>query len=429
MLYQVLILNNVLHKMDILGFEGVCINEYCASCIDAISCSSCVDGRWGDQCTFECQCLGGSCWQSEGICVSCPDGYYNDFVCVQCPDNCKRCNWKACLECNEGYMLDIEDQQCITANRLDTCIGVYNARTGFCSLCENGYWGFSCNEPCGNYCINKDCNKDNGNCPCKSGHYGDTCKNNCSIGCATAECSKHGFCYPCRGGFYGYYCTGSCMSNCVECFNRDTCVGCKPGYWGSNCSMSCSTGCISGTCSQASGICECAEGYYGPTCQPCGAGCVGGICQMSGECSCQPGYYGNRCDQPCGKGCVDKTCHATLGICQCNDNFFGFFCNETCSANCLECDSPTVCTLCTTGFYGESCKDSCGFACLHNTCDIDGRCPCIEKYTEQQYCYGNNGQENNTEGDKYQLTLSIVSLVLAGTTMISFVVFAFVSYR
>ena len=243
----------------------MCINNNCYNCRKNKTCHMCKTGRWGAQCDFECTCLGGSCDLTYGYCVSCPDGYYNASTCIPCEENCKRCNINQCLECYAGYRT--QEGKCIKVEKSDTCIGNHNADTGECTLCKIGYWGFSCNEHCSAYCLNRTCSITNGYCPCKVGHFGSSCQYSCSMGCST-ECDPYyGVCYPCMDGFYGERC------------------------------------------------------------------------------------------------------------------------NETCPHNCLDCNVPTFCTRCKKGFYGELCNNTCGFACLYSSCDADGRCPCIDKYADQPYCF------------------------------------------
>ncbi|KAK7481818.1 hypothetical protein BaRGS_00026965 [Batillaria attramentaria] len=115
----------------------------------------------------------------------------------------------------------------------------------------------------------------------------------------------------------------------------------------------------------------CSSAYYGPFCQKCGAGCVGGTCNQNGHCRCTPGWqprtcslgcssgwYGQDCTTPCGTGCLGNTCNAVNGECTCKPGWSG-----------------PMCTTCAVGYYGPSCQ-KCGAGCLGDKCAPDGHCTC-----------------------------------------------------
>lgn len=119
---------------------------------------------------------------------------------------------------------------------------------------------------------------------------------------------------------------------------------CSGGHWGPNCSKSCN--CMNGaSCSPDEGICECAPGYRGNTCQRI----------------CSPGFFGHRCSQACPQ-CIHSNgpCHHVTGMCDCLAGFMGSLCNE----------------VCPSGRYGKNCAGIC--TCTNNgTCNpIDGSCQC-----------------------------------------------------
>ncbi|OBS74066.1 hypothetical protein A6R68_15394, partial [Neotoma lepida] len=163
---------------------------------------------------------------------------------------------------------------------------------------------------------------------------------------------------------------------------------CAEGRWGPNCSLPCY--CKNGaSCSPDDGICECAPGFRGT--------------------SCQRSFYGHRCSQTCPQ-CVHSSgpCHHITGLCDCLPGFTGALCNEVCPSGRFGKNCAGVCTCtnngtcnpidrscqCYPGWIGSDCSQPCppahwGPNCIH-TCNChngafcsayDGECKCTPGWT------------------------------------------------
>ncbi|KAF9514425.1 hypothetical protein BS47DRAFT_869237 [Hydnum rufescens UP504] len=172
-------------------------------------------------------------------------------------------------------------------------------------------------------------------------------------------------------------------------------------------STTCNTPCSSsGTCT-ASGTCNCppqfsgascetcAEGFFGPSCQPCppncltcdegptGTGkclsttasnlptscnCLNGVCSSSGSCTCNNGWATNPGNSTACSSCAN-----------------GFFDNgdgecRACALNCLSCAAGSgTCTACKSGFIQDSstpsqCIVSSGTSCHDGQFNNGGTC-------------------------------------------------------
>lgn len=129
----------------------------------------------------------------------------------------------------------------------------------------------------------------------------------------------------------------ACLAGCS---GHGSCAGgvcfCAKGFGGLSCNMetSCAQGCSTGRGECHNGACICKTGFFGPTCadQRCPNDCFGhGSCD-GGSCRCSQGWSGRvcdlqlesnvLCDPPCQNGapCMN-------GACYCPQGFFGGDCS------------------------------------------------------------------------------------------------------
>ena len=102
--------------------------------------------------------------------------------------------------------------------------------------------------------------------------------------------------------------------------------------------------CVNGICNEATGECECEDGWTGLLCDEVESGsslcegvdCVNGTCnEGTGECECEDGWTGALCDEVveanslCANvDCVNGTCNEGTGECECEDGWTGTNCEE-----------------------------------------------------------------------------------------------------
>ena len=171
--------------------------------MDEGTCTACVPGYYGADCSKPCYCASGSCPKDSGSCSgSCQMGYHGYDCSQPCLDHCLAC---------------AKD-------------------TGLCFQCSPGYYGSTC-LPCPEKCASGKCSQHDGSCvgDCVSGHFGDFCNKTCSSNCDQQGCDKQsGRCVNCDQGFYGSRCGLEC-GQCSDGFcNRDNgaCSPCKARFYG-----------------------------------------------------------------------------------------------------------------------------------------------------------------------------------------------------
>ena len=326
----------------------------------------------------------GACLQKDGSCLICLNGFYGPNCKDKCPDNCL-----------DGYC---------------------DKETGDCN-CSYGHWGVKCEYNCSN-CITNKCDKISGECEngCEAGFYGDNCKEICNENCLDKICNrKDGDCI-CKNGFYDFQCNKSCSIGCkkennqIKC-NKETgvCDYCVDGYWGDKCDKTCSKNCIGDNhpCKKETGYClnGCIKGTFGPNCLDyCNLTCLEescerdtGICEgyndESKEYICKNNAtYGEYCDKECSETCKNG-CKKNGTCLGCEEGYTGLECKTKCTEisgfeNCYEClQNSSKCTKCHLGFWGESCskecdKERCSFERNETNCNIEtGNCvECNKNY-------------------------------------------------
>eukprot|EP00747_Dinoflagellata_sp_TGD_P183540 gnl/TRDRNA2_/TRDRNA2_38477_c0_seq1.p1 gnl/TRDRNA2_/TRDRNA2_38477_c0~~gnl/TRDRNA2_/TRDRNA2_38477_c0_seq1.p1 ORF type:complete len:654 (+),score=85.98 gnl/TRDRNA2_/TRDRNA2_38477_c0_seq1:108-2069(+) len=184
-----------------------------------------------------------------------------------------------------------------------------------------------------------------------------------------------------------------------------------------HCGLSCSG---HGKCNDATGTCECVDGWYGSTCdmKKCPDDCSSnGVC-ISGHCLCGPGFFGESCQhQRCPDDCSGHG-YCFGGRCQCTGNWGGPSCEERAHSGTMiafklpkklpalkgftkathssvrtgsngrcegNCNGHGDCKLglngwgcqCHDGYSGPDCSDFCPDACHGNGDCIHGSCLCI----------------------------------------------------
>jgi hypothetical protein len=332
------------------------------------------------------------------------------------------------------------DEEACKAKKNHVCL------EGKCQ-CQPGFSGEEClTPPCPCNKAGGTCSTD-GKCDCFPGFKGEhcfeyACPNNCTstaavnraTGCSDGKCE-------CRAGFAGNECeVQACQSETGEiCAGHGTCNAatktckCNLGWVGVHCSekSECKPACgPKGSC--LAGVCQCATGFRGETCEKTmcaddnGKKCSGhGACNFAADgitelsCKCNNGFTGPQCQiKGCPKdssgrvcGGVDRGSCNTDGLCECKCDidlknpdprkcFSGPDCSiAACAATtattdvchkhgqCVITNSGTDTALvckCESGYYGTTCENAeCpfglgGLKCsgkAHGYC-ADGQCIC-----------------------------------------------------
>ena len=247
-----------------------------------------------------------------------------------------------------------------------------------------------------------------------------------------ADCSHHGKCVPsgkglalgtckCDPGWGGKTCsvrqcaglgqwTLTLCSGHGACLQNSTCA-CMAGWRELACAeRSCPDGCHGrGVCKD--GVCFCANGFDGPSCQralcptgtdhPLQAGVVGavcshrGVCGADGTCRCHKGASGTDCSRV---ACSEPDCshrgvcvpaegaNGLIGpslpppVCKCNATYYGDGCEyKRCDHECGEAEGRGQCAkrsgtcACKLGWKGEACEVR---ACEGGCGEAEGRGAC-----------------------------------------------------
>ncbi|RMB92391.1 hypothetical protein DUI87_31192 [Hirundo rustica rustica] len=312
----------------------------------------CPEGRYGKNCSQECQCHnGGTCDSATGHC-HCSPGYAGE----RCQDECPVGSYG--LHCAETCKC-VNGGKCYHISGACLCEPGYTGQHCETRLCPEGIYGLKCDKNCPCHMPNTwSCHPMSGECSCKPGWSGLYCNETCSP------------------GFYGESCQQICScqngADCDSVTGKCTCApGFKDGTYGLDCAERCDCSHADG-CHPTTGYCRClpgwsgihcdsvcAEGQWGPNCSlPC-------YCKNGASCSpddgilCPSGRFGKNCAGIC--TCTNNgTCNPIDRSCQCYPGWIGSDCSQQCPQ----------------GTYGYGCRQSCD--CLNNsTCDhITGTCYC-----------------------------------------------------
>ncbi|KAL8606158.1 hypothetical protein ACOMHN_067141 [Nucella lapillus] len=292
-------------------------------------------------------------------------------------------------------------------------------------VCNDGWYGQQCSNPCSPGCQNASCGRQYGLCsPCNTGYAGTkcadcedkyyktglTCTSCSSFKCLNQMCDKtSGTCNVCNDGWYGQQCSYLCSHGCPNnrCDRQSgQCSPCKTGYEGTKCAdcedkyyitgrecFSCRSTCLNQVCHKIYGTCngtkcaDCENKYYktGLTCTSCSSTCLNQVCdKTSGTCNdCEDTYFkaSLTCTR-CSSTCLNQRCDKTSGTCNdCEEKYYktGLTCTS-CSSDCLNqrCDQTSgTCNACIPGRYGDQCINTCAAGCLSGVCQQSGTCtPC-----------------------------------------------------
>uniref|UniRef100_M3YKH0 Multiple EGF like domains 10 n=1 Tax=Mustela putorius furo TaxID=9669 RepID=M3YKH0_MUSPF len=382
----------------------------------------CPEGRFGKNCSQECQCHnGGTCDAATGQC-HCSPGYTGE----RCQDECPVGTYG--VRCAETC-------QCVNGGKCYHVSGSCLCEAGFAGercearLCPEGLYGIKCDKRCPCHLDHThSCHPMSGECACKPGWSGLYCNETCSP------------------GFFGEACQQIC--NCQNGADCDSVTGkctCAPGFK----DLSSSTGNVLRSVTSlprkrmksankkpcaptgqnfplVSGIPElqvrnfCFKGKWGSV--KCGDICmcayqlaspfIGPTVTLdmnySLNCFKAPlpafgdGTYGLNCAERCDCSHADG-CHSTTGHCRCLPGWsdtrtllpssFSLTCKRKCvccipQSGSWEKSFPTFTvplgkTICSPGFYGHRCSQTCP-QCVHSSgpCHhITGLCDCLPGFT------------------------------------------------
>ena len=386
-------------------------------------------------------------------CTECKGNYNKSQECNQCIDNydiktsCKECInhytlSSKCSQCEEHFTLDSKCSKCESNFDIDSncknCINHFDIKTE-CKDCLKNYYGEKCDIKCAEGCDTsiKNCDKKDGYCEqCIFPYYGYQCENKSEIEHCIKINKTSGECLQCESKFYLTDNTcQECSKNCKDslCFDyTGDCIECaSENTYGDKCEKNCSQFCnviIGGNiCQRKNGECnngcintgnfsdkqctECTDGYY-PRSEGCNTkcsiNCLDPFCDKeNGYCKeCALGFWNNRCDKECDALCR-FSCSHDVGICdECVDGWYKDSSATTapgcieCPKNCSKCQNSEKCDACKDGKFGQKCEEDCSPHCKDNQCDINGNCPCQNKYYGEQCALDCNGCAENGCDDK-----------------------------
>ncbi|XP_025108272.1 multiple epidermal growth factor-like domains protein 10 isoform X2 [Pomacea canaliculata] len=213
-------------------------------------------------------------------------------------------------------------------------------------VCDDGWYGDTCTQACGQCAGGSVCDKVNGGCvSCQTGFQPPLCAE-CVDGRYGGSCTQT--CGNCPGGSVCDKVTGICAS-CQTGFKPPLCKECADGWYGANCSQTCGSCVGNSVCDKTTGVCSSCKTRFNPP-----------LCQ-----ECVPGWYGKNCNETCGH-CLggNSTCDKTTGSCPSCDGVF----------------QPPLCKeACADGWYGNSCTQACGHCVGGSVCDKgNGNCTSCE---------------------------------------------------
>ncbi|EGR30395.1 hypothetical protein IMG5_133130, partial [Ichthyophthirius multifiliis] len=358
-----------------------CLNG-CSSCINAISCTNCIQGYYLDNsiCVQNCPIgkykndINRNCTSQNVSCIQeCPIGKFkndSDRTCTLCNNSCSSCtSLNQCQSCNQGFYLDnsVCVQECSVGkfkNNSDrTCTSCDNS----CSSCTSLNICQSCNQ--GFYLDNTICVQE-----CPIGKFKNNLNNTCTL-CdnSCTQCTSLSICQSCNQGFYldnsvcvqecpiGKFknnpdrtCT-SCDNSCSSCTSLSICQSCNQGFYLEN--VSCIQECPIGNCSSCTST---------TLCQSCNLNFFldNSLCVSE----CPIGKFKNNSNRTC-TSCDSKCENCTsLTLCQsCNLGFF--FDNQSCLIDCQQ------------GKYKNASNRQCSFC--------DNKCKSCDNGLTCNGCFGN----------------------------------------
>lgn len=165
------------------------------NCMDASEgrCIACKEGYYGPSCENIVTCVHGRAYggiEGDGKCISCEAGYYGE--------NCDKA-----ATCDNGTVSQGIDGSGLCVS----CNAGYRLENGACNP-ELYQIIPGCLVSTGDYCL-----------VCEEGFYGPTCeKNTCQHGTAFDGINGNGHCRECFGGWAGSDC-----DQCAEGFSGDNC--------------------------------------------------------------------------------------------------------------------------------------------------------------------------------------------------------------
>ncbi|XP_019630752.1 PREDICTED: kielin/chordin-like protein isoform X25 [Branchiostoma belcheri] len=357
------------------GCYTSCVISYC-ECPDGFTGLNCEIGAGG--CSPPCA-NGGSCVEKECVC---PPGLTGKTCAIdinECQTNVTECAHRCqntfgsfqCL-CPPDSTLNADGKTCKEIGCFPACMSGGSCVNNKC-VCPTGLNGPTCQQDV-NECLEK-----NGGCDdiCRNtfGSYHCFCKPGTTLNPDGKTCSD-GACQPaCENG-------ATCENGICQC---------KEGFMGPSCAIdidecgleiesyrTCDQDCVN---TVGSYYCTCVFGYElqedGRSCREsgCDPACEnGGSCQF-GQCFCLPGYSGPTCssEAPCEPTCENGgTCKA--GQCVCPPGYLGPSCaiEAPCEPT---CENGGTCKagqcVCPPGYLGPSCALE---APCEPTCENGGTC-------------------------------------------------------
>ncbi|CAD8183516.1 unnamed protein product [Paramecium octaurelia] len=336
-----------------------------------------------------------------------------NLYCNHCFDYCAACNQNNCIECQNGYYLDVNffcishcgdgilahDEQCEIYDK--NCLSCMLDAPKKCELyfkdqcfeCEYGFYfnqyNNACESQCGDGIIVHDEDCEDNNYIEFDGCY--QCKYSCSqfcINCLDGVCQQCDQYYLLRDGFcYGKHNQIDLFQDCQFNLNGN-CLICKEGYqlneYGDcipKCSQSC-LHCYNGQCYQCEEqyelnqnrcflIQQCQIGlYFNQDLQICQSQCGDGYITEWEECDDQNIEKFDGCFQ-CKYECDDNCVQCIYGECfQCSQEFVQVEnkCLSKCQDICLNCIQG-ACQLCSGGYFLNE-----YFICIKIDCEYDFSC-------------------------------------------------------
>ena len=246
-------------KSGYYSYRGRCLP--CSSnCLDCQNynyqqfCWKCENGYKVNnrgECELICideNCLDCFLFRGRQICEKCKSGHVKDGLysnCLLCSNLCKECYYiygtEYCSECYEGYYL--KNKTCIKCSD-ENCLNCHmnNEEEERCTYCKSGYEinGKNCSLCTLENCLN--CYFYEGKEKCLRCEYGyiNNGKGECfKLVFQDEKCNSYKFingtaiCYGCNNGYelINGICSLICLvSNCLNCFYKNSCSQCKNGY-------------------------------------------------------------------------------------------------------------------------------------------------------------------------------------------------------
>ncbi|XP_078377795.1 uncharacterized protein LOC144660948 [Oculina patagonica] len=413
---------------------------------DSYSCQ-CAEGYYGNSCEKVSPCNSSPCKNGASCIMTGEDSYS-----CNCTEEFEGETCESRRPCPPGKKTDNAEGRCCVFPFVYGGVSYDSCTDQWCSLTAvySGQWAY-----CVNPCTNNPCQNagtctvtgdDSYSCQCAEGYYGNSCEK--VSPCNSSPCKNGASCI--MTGEDSYSC------NCTEEFEGETCESrrpCPPGkktdnaegrccvfpfvYGGVSydsctdqwCSLTavysgqwayCVNPCTNNPCQNAgtctvtgddSYSCQCAEGYYGNSCEkgrPCPPGkktdnaegrcCVfpfvyGGVsydsctdqwCSLTAVYSGQWAYCVNPCtNNPCQNA---GTCTVTGDdsySCQCAEGYYGNSCEKVSPCNSSPCKNGASCIMtgedsyscnCTEEFEGETCESRRPCPPGKKTDNAEGRC-------------------------------------------------------